>query len=478
MNADGASNNNAAEEGNGIDIGILNGAADQEEQPSNNNNIDDSTNANEQEDDENSYVEPSSLYDVYSSLNYANYTGSCCASDKADGTTLTPALPTTLGLRVNGVGDLPLPLSDWHAKTLKSNRNTVKINNGTYHKSYTVDSNRIRIKNPTWEASLEKLVKTVAYKLGVDPSKLSAELHSLLYMEKGGRVDRCKTTDEGANVLGTLFVQLPSVFTGGKVSIINTKGGGDNNNENDNKEEEEDASTFQLGAAGDASFSCHFFCHYKDCEYEVAKIKSGSRVLLRYTLRYGERYGGETKVPTISLLHSSISSLKWSLEMLPPADRMLLIPMAMEYTAVSLSNNKGINAFNHYHRSRLEGIKAAAGEGWKILIVTAELNHTQVITYYGDVHSNESTSTIVNIFDELGNDVTETEKWLKDVVDFDPAFDNDGGMMFADDEDDYDDNWGACTSSTSSQAYGSSRTTKKNKHRASFVLGQLARSFI
>jgi len=328
MNAEGVNNNhNAAEEGNnGIDIGILNGGANQEEQSSNNNNIDDSTNANEQqEEDENSYVEPSSLYDVYSSLNYANYTGSCCASDKADGTTLTPALPTTLGLRVNGVGDLPLPLSDWHAKTLKSNRNTVKINNGTYHKSYTVDSNRIRIKNPTWTVSLEKLVKTVAYKLGVNPSKLSAELHSLLYMEKGSRVDRCKNTDQGTNVLGTLFVQLPSVFTGGKVSIFNSNGGGDNN-ESEEEDEEDTAGVFQLGAGGDASFSSHFFCHYKDCEYEFAKIKSGSRVLLRYTLRYG----GE-KTPTSSLLHTSMSSLKWSLDMLPPADRMLLIPVK-QYT--------------------------------------------------------------------------------------------------------------------------------------------------
>ena len=214
-----------------------------------------------------------------------------------------------------------------------------------------------------------------------------------------------------------------------------------------------------------------FVCHFKDCEYEVAKIKSGSRVLLRYTLRYGKRYGGETTVPTISLLHSSISSLKWSLEMLPPADRMLLIPMAKEYTALSLSNNKGINAFNHYHRSRLEGIKAAAGEGWKVLIVTAELDHTQQVGYYGDVYSNENTSIIVNIFDETGNDVTETEKWLKDVVDFDSGIDTDGGMMLADDEDEYDDNWGACTSSTSTRNYHSSRTTKKHKYRASFVLG-------
>ena len=112
-------------------------------------------------------------------------------------------------------------------------------------------------------------------------------------MEKGGRVDRCKNTDQGTNVLGTLFVQLPSVFTGGEVNIYN-------DGEGDYWGVEEDVpNSFLLGAGGDASFSCHFVCHFKDCEYEFAKIKSGSCVLLRYTLRYGEE-----KAPTTSLNHS------------------------------------------------------------------------------------------------------------------------------------------------------------------------------
>ena len=336
-------------------------------------------------------------------LGYANYTGSCCAADKADGSTLTPALPTTLGLRVNGVGDLPLPLSDWHAKLLKQNRNTEKINNSSFHKTYSVDSKRVRIKNPNWDASLQKLVQTCAYKLGVDPAKLTAELHSLLFMEKGSRVDRCKNSDEGQNVLGTLFVQLPSVFTGGKISIYNSEKDGED------EEGEDDGDSFSLGAAnGDASFSCHFVCHYKDCEFEFDKIKSGSRVLLRYSLTCK---GG---VPTVTSLNSSMSSLKWSLERLPPADRMMLIPLAKEYTALSLSNNKGINAFTDHHRSYLEAIKAAAtGEGWKLLVVTAEMKHVEKEDHGYIFQSSSDDLTIVQFFDEEGQDVTEEEKWLR-----------------------------------------------------------------
>ena len=458
MNADGVNNNHNAAEG--IDIGILNGGDNQEEQPSNNNNIDDSTNANEQEEDENSYVEPSSLYDVYSSLNYANYTGSCCASDKADGTTLTPALPTTLGLRVNGVGDLPLPLPDYQANTLKSNKNTTKIDNGSYHKSYSINSKLIRIKNPTWTASIEKLVKTVAYKLGVDPSKLSAELHSLLYMEKGSRVDRCKNTDEGTNILGTLFVQLPSVFTGGEVKIYN-------DGEGDYWGVEEDIpNTFLLGAGGDASFSCHFICHFKDCEYEFAKIKSGSRVLLRYTLRYG----GET-TPTALSINKSMSNLKWSLEMLPPADRMLLIPMAKVYASASFVK-EGINYFTTRHREQVEAIKASTGEGWKILIIYAQLKHTQKVTsgYYGGstIQSNDKESSIIHFFDEAGNDVTVKEKWLKNVIDFDAI---EEGMMLTDEDAGYAKNWGVSTGCTSSTSYYGDTTTTKKTYRSSFILG-------
>ena len=308
-------------------------------------------------------------------------------------------------------------------------------------------------------------MQTVAYKLGVDPTKLSAELHSLLYMEKGSHVERCKNSDEGGNVLGTLFIQLPSVFTGGKISIFNAG----ETEEGDEEKNEEETSTFQLGASGDASFACHFVCHYKDCEYEFAKIKSGSRVLLRYSLCY--ELGKDQELPTVSALHYSMSSLKWSLENLPPADRMLLIPMKRKYTASSLGR-AGINAFAHHHRAYVEAIKAAAGEGWKLVIVTAELVHTRKTGYYGNILSNEKNSTIVFLFDEKGNNVTESEKWLKNVVDFDSAMDD--GMMLADNEDSYPDNWGGCTSYTTSRSYYGDRNTKKSKYRASFILGQFA----
>ena len=119
----------------------------------------------------------------------------------------------------------------------------------------------------------------------------------------------------------------------------------------------------------------------------------------------------------------------------------------------------GINAFAHHHRAYVEAIKAAAGEGWKLVIVTAELVHTRKTGYYGNILSNEKNSTIVFLFDEKGNNVTESEKWLKNVVDFDSAMDD--GMMLADNEDSYPDNWGGCTSYTTSRSYYGDRNRKE-----------------
>ena len=72
-------------------------------------------------------------------------------------------------------------------------------------------------------------------------------------------------------------------------------------------------------------------------------------------------------------LNESQLPLKRSLEFLPPADRLLLIPMAKEYTAISLTS-KGINSLANSDWVYLEATKAATKSRWKIRIITAELD--------------------------------------------------------------------------------------------------------
>jgi hypothetical protein len=291
---------------NGVDVGVLGVAAganahmgednvEHLENEINNNN----DNARSEEE----IYFTSDLYDVHVGLEvacYHNATGSCCTSGKAD------VLPTTLGLSIDGIGEkLSLPLSESHAKAIKSNSISQVIYDKSYHGVYSVPSASLHIRNPAWKAGFNKLLEKVAYKLGVDPNTLSAKAKMLLYMEKGSRIDRhanaLPDTDTETTVLGTLFVQLPSEFTGGKFSIF--AGGGE---DEDGDEIEEITTNFDLGSSsGDSAFSCYFLAHYSDCEIKCSKVQSGTRLLLAYSLHKTAR-----PMQTANSVISSMVSLR------------------------------------------------------------------------------------------------------------------------------------------------------------------------
>lgn len=255
----------------------------------------------------------SDLYDVHVGLMVACYrlgavAGSCCASGRAD------ALPNILGLYIDGIGDhIPLPITDVHANAIKSNCISQVVQDKSYHRVYSVAPASIHIRNPAWKVvtPCSKLLQKVAYNLGVNPNTLSAEVKMLLYMEKGSRIDRHSNAllqqNNDTTVLGTLFVQLPSVFTGGKFSIF--AGGGEDDNGDDI---EEIAANFDLGASsGDSAFSCYFLAHYSDCEIKCSKILRGTRLLLVYSIHTTSR-----PVQTTNTVISSMVSLRLWVQMM------------------------------------------------------------------------------------------------------------------------------------------------------------------
>jgi len=385
--------------------------------------------------------------DVYGSMAHGtDLCGNCCFGDIADGSTTSPVLPPIVGLRISGVGNVPLPISDDHAGKIKSRianeeKGGKKISSlyeiGAISEEegsgevYEIDASQIKLQNPQFNESLGNLLDTVAYKLGVNPGHLSARPKKLMYMEKGGCINKRRDDDEDGNVLGSLIIQLPSQFTGGELTIYNSS-------VEDDKDEE--LFKFTLGAGAEATYSCHFACYFSDCEYEMAKLRSGSRLLLCYSLRYNE----VDPMPTAGLITETISPLTCSLVGLPPADRIVVIPLEKEYRIHSLANS-GINALSRAHRQKAEALKAA-GTDWELRIVNAKLEHT--CGYWDDCDNNFS---VIEIHDEFGKCVTEEMSWLTKAVDFDCVA-HDGMMLAAHDEDDDEcvSNWGACKSESRS----------------------------
>ena len=103
---------------------------------------------------------------------------------------------------------------------------------------------------------MEGLVKSVAYKFGIGPSDLRADMNMLLYMEAGSRVDWCIEDEDSDKCVGALYIQLPSSFTGGEANVYFGQ-----------DEDEGVTETFDLGAGGEAQFACYYLAHFADCEY-------------------------------------------------------------------------------------------------------------------------------------------------------------------------------------------------------------------
>ena len=162
--------------------------------------------------------------------------------------------------------------------------------------------------------------------------------------------------------------------------------------------------------------------------------------------------------------------LKRSLTDLPPADRLLLIPLVKEYTEYSLS--KGVDAFDYPHRKQYEAIKAATGEGWKIRIITAK-HYRFDFSAYGVYNNSSSHTSIQKIFDEEGNDITtEEKKWLAETLDFDSAADMDG-MVLSDPDDDIAEIWGSGVCVHNDSTYGSEdEGGTTHIYEATFILGK------
>ena len=285
--------------------------------------------------------------------------------------------------------------------------NSFNTNDASFKNVYQIEPNDIKINNPAWDASLNKLLKVVCSKIGVRSSDIASKLDMLMYLEKGSSIDWCSNVEEDKKVIGSLLIQLPSVFTGGKISIFS-------GSSEEDEEDETFTNQFDLSSE-EAEYSCHFVFHYSDCQYKMEKLKSGTRMLLRYALSYHKQ---GTK-PTAKVLHDGMIPVSSALSNLPRMDRLFLVPLAKEYSTTSLAKH-GFNCLASSHRAKAEAIRVS-GENWKVLMVNVQKLLTSSSEYGGGGVFTSSENKVMSIYDEKGNNVKTSTKWLHSLLNFFPA---------------------------------------------------------
>lgn len=178
-----------------------------------------------------------------------------------------------LGLDVQGLGPIKLPLKPSLAKPLIASCRVAPYGKGTktlvdrdVRNTYELDPKQFRL-SEAWDAAIANVTRSVANELGLPPDRLEARLYKLLVYEKGGFFLPHRDSEKHDRMVASLIVVLPNEFQGGALLVRH----GAN----------EEKLNFEEAAIGKAPCYAAF---YADCEHEVQRVQRGRRLCLAYNL--------------------------------------------------------------------------------------------------------------------------------------------------------------------------------------------------
>ncbi|EFJ10937.1 hypothetical protein SELMODRAFT_426867 [Selaginella moellendorffii] len=247
------------------------------------------------------------------------------------------AMPASL--RVEGAGDLALPLSNDGFLKLKAVSQQAPYGKGEetlldtdVRRAWQVEASKVSC--PQTPDFFSKVVLDMAVPamevLGIDAAALGLDvrLYKLLLYEQGGHFKSHRDTEKEVGMFATMILQLPtqSGHEGGNLTIRHGR---------------KKSVTFDFSGAASRTgyFQTAFFC---DCMHKLAEVTSGTRLCLVFSLvRSNAKFVDvdPRKVPHyLSALGSVQSQLKeWAEEVKGTSSPILAIPLGHKYSKNSLS---------------------------------------------------------------------------------------------------------------------------------------------
>jgi len=177
------------------------------------------------------------------------------------------------GLVLNEHGTVGLPLSSHDAQAIISKARQSPFGKGaetlvdtTVRKSWQLEPSQFQIRNPQWNATVNKILGQVYTSLGLSGGvqKLSAQLYKLLLYEEGAFFKPHKDSEKTPGMFGTLVICLSSAHEGGDLVLTH-------NNE-----------TITMSLASE--FGMSWAAWYADVLHEVKPVTFGYRLVLTYNL--------------------------------------------------------------------------------------------------------------------------------------------------------------------------------------------------
>jgi len=228
------------------------------------------------------------------------------------------------GLEVEGVGPIALPLLPAQAEQLIAVAKRAPFGRGErtlvdtdVRRTWQINPDQVRIHGQGWARTLADIVGRAAEGLGVT-EPVAAEFYKLLVYDEGSFFVGHRDTEKAPGMFATLVVVLPSISTGGELSVRHR-----------DREIRFDMQASDPSRAAFAAF-------YADCLHEVLPVTSGCRLTLVYNLL--RRTPGEApRPPGYEAERADMAALLRQWEGYDDAPAKLIHPLEHAYTPASLS---------------------------------------------------------------------------------------------------------------------------------------------
>ena len=282
---------------------------------------------------------------------------------------------TLPGLRIEGVGEIGLPLNPVQLKEIINlarkapfGKGSQTVTDTSVRSAWEVDADQLSFHHKAWKKFIKKIVKEVKIGLGIEDQSIKASLYKLLIYEQGDFFLPHQDSEKEKDMFGTLVLGLPSKHSGGELII-----------RYDGREKVVD---FSQAAS---NYKMPYAAFYADCEHEIKAVISGYRVCLVYNLikSPGSQHLGVSQFmekvdEMVDLLTAVGDAIKGS----PKA-----ILLGHQYTPANFS----LDNLKHHDSPRAQAIIAAAekaGYFAKLGLVTHyQMGELEGVDFYSSYHN-------------------------------------------------------------------------------------------